>query len=748
MIGGRFDSVDGRPARNIAYWNGKEWNQLGEGLDMKVLGLACSKNTIYACGTSDRGPTSDFYVKKWDKITWTNILPEQWFYRQEFKMTSIDSILVIQGNFGRELQGNQIQALHFGKWNGNEWECLDTLFKLPPKYDPYYYEITYQGMVTMNHKVYFCGNFDSVAGIYAPRIAGWDGKNWFRLPGYEVLGTQLTQVNILRSVGNKLFATGTSSFTANNGTLRAGSTMIFDGIKWDTTKGEPLPLTSEFAGDDSHIFVSNPGTFFNVNQDVKYMGLAEYKNGQFIPVVDSSQLGAGYDEPGGPESAVVVSSIAQVGKKIYACTSGALGLHEADDIMVWNNGHWEKTDFFDSVRSSIGGAITGIFGKGDSLFISGGFRQFGKEQTDGLVMFDGKHWNMLHDSLFGTVNQYPDHPTVDKMGRIYTEGLMMWADSQWIKIPPPTGNYDHVSLQKMTAGVDGIFAAFLYYDKPGDELGTDILKWDGIQWSSMTNEKMVRWYDDTSVGYINFMKYDNGKLIVSGYFGNIESIEMTNIGYWGDSLWHSFGKGIYLDPNRNKYGQTSTGAPLGAVAFDGGDLYYGGIFSHADSSEALSIARWDGSSWHPLGSGLRFKSAGNVHICGNVTGMAIVDQKLYVSGGFASAGNKPAYNFTYYSLPTKSIVHQIKNNTIQSSIFIFPDPANNFITVSFNSPDEKILKAEIIDELGNAAKSIDLKNKDVTNSMQFDTHDLQAGIYFIRLFTANGIISQKFLIAK
>jgi len=56
IIGGRFDSVDGRPAKNIAYWDGNEWEQLGGGLpkNLAVVRLACSKSGIYAL-CSDNG---------------------------------------------------------------------------------------------------------------------------------------------------------------------------------------------------------------------------------------------------------------------------------------------------------------------------------------------------------------------------------------------------------------------------------------------------------------------------------------------------------------------------------------------------------------------------------------------------------------------------------------------------------------------------------------------------------------------
>ena len=41
-----------------------------------------------------------------------------------------------------------------------------------------------------------------------------------------------------------------------------------------------------------------------------------------------------------------------------------------------------------------------------------------------------------------------------------------------------------------------------------------------------------------------------------------------------------------------------------ALAVSGPDLYAGGYFTMADGTNANYIAKWDGSSWLPLGSGM------------------------------------------------------------------------------------------------------------------------------------------------
>ncbi len=90
-------------------------------------------------------------------------------------------------------------------------------------------------------------------------------------------------------------------------------------------------------------------------------------------------------------------------------------------------------------------------------------------------------------------------------------------------------------------------------------------------------------------------------------------------------------------------GQTALGAGLGsnhdfggvgrALAVSGGDLYVGGYFINTDGIAANSIAKWNGSSWSALGSGLGGTYA-------NVFALALSGSDLYVGGSFATAGGK------------------------------------------------------------------------------------------------------------
>jgi len=87
----------------------------------------------------------------------------------------------------------------------------------------------------------------------------------------------------------------------------------------------------------------------------------------------------------------------------------------------------------------------------------------------------------------------------------------------------------------------------------------------------------------------------------------------------GRSSWTALGSGM-------------NGGPVFALAVSGGDLYVGGAFRNAGGTVANRIAKWNGSSWSPLGSGLD----------NQVQALAISGSDLYVGGSFTTAGGLAA----------------------------------------------------------------------------------------------------------
>ncbi|MFQ5599744.1 MAG: hypothetical protein ACE5G2_04230 [Candidatus Krumholzibacteriia bacterium] len=115
----------------------------------------------------------------------------------------------------------------------------------------------------------------------------------------------------------------------------------------------------------------------------------------------------------------------------------------------------------------------------------------------------------------------------------------------------------------------------------------------------------------------SLLEYDGG-LIAGGDFTMAGGVVAYNIARWDGTSWSPLGTGM--------------NDAVFTLAVHEGDLIAGGWFTWAGGGFAAYIARWDGSSWSPLGSGLN----------GRVRALLVHDEKLIVGGDFSTAGGMPA----------------------------------------------------------------------------------------------------------
>ena len=111
-----------------------------------------------------------------------------------------------------------------------------------------------------------------------------------------------------------------------------------------------------------------------------------------------------------------------------------------------------------------------------------------------------------------------------------------------------------------------------------------------------------------------------GSVYVGGQFTSAGGVAVNHIARWDGTTWHPLGSGM-----------NSTVLAL-AIGSDG-SIYAGGSFSTAGGVAASGVARWDGTAWQPLGSG----------VDRGVTALAVgTDGSLYVGGEFTAAGGATA----------------------------------------------------------------------------------------------------------
>ena len=114
-------------------------------------------------------------------------------------------------------------------------------------------------------------------------------------------------------------------------------------------------------------------------------------------------------------------------------------------------------------------------------------------------------------------------------------------------------------------------------------------------------------------GVLAMVVDSSGNLYIGGSFSVIVNVAANGIAKWNGSEWSTLGTGM------NSYVNTLT--------VSGNDLYAGGNFTTAGGTPANRIAKWNGSEWSTLRRGIN----------GRVKALAVIGSTLYAGGLFTTA---------------------------------------------------------------------------------------------------------------
>jgi trimeric autotransporter adhesin len=181
----------------------------------------------------------------------------------------------------------------------------------------------------------------------------------------------------------------------------------------------------------------------------------------------------------------------------------------------------------------------------------------------------------------------------------------------------------------------------------GGVAARQVARWDGTAWHALGTGTGPVIVDDgiTRDGSIRALAVGpNGDLYVGGSFTQIDATPANGVARWDGTAWHALGSGI-VDRGVLGGDELFPATIYALAAAADGSLYAGGQFSDAGDGPARNIARWDGTAWENLGTGAR---GGDIFDGNQVTALALDGDRLYVGGSFTQAGDGPATNIAMW----------------------------------------------------------------------------------------------------
>jgi hypothetical protein len=647
-VGGNFTSAGGNEADRIAKWNGSSWSSVGGGLGTvnggSVSALAVfddgSGPALYAGGSfSSAGGTSVNNIARWNGSSWAALGGGV----GGGGSPPVRALAVLDDGTGPALYvGGQfsvvggVNASNVAKWNGSSWSVLANGLSF--------------GAVSAltvfddgnGPALYAGGSFATSGGTPVNHIAKWNGTRWSAL-GSGLGSTQSDSVAALTvyddGTGPALYAAGSFQFA---GALLVNGVAKWNGSSWSSL-GTGLGNGGAFAlgvfddGTGPALFL---GGIFDVVDGINAHSIAEW-NGSIW-----SALGGGISG-GGVDLSVKTLAVFDDGSGLVLHVGGGLlqaGGINVNHIAKWNGTIWSPCNGGGNGMDSYVSALTAFDdGSGSAIFAGGGFTLAGGVNVARIAKWNGATWSPLGSGVNGPVfalTGFDDGsgPALYAGGNFTQAGgtgafnVARWNGSSWSSLGHGIGNtggavyalsvFDDGSGAKLYAG--GLFNA-------GSGL-TNIAKWDGSSWQSLAGGM-----NDTVFALITFDDGSGPGLYAAGWFSNAGGVSANHVAKWNGASWFALGPGLFGGPNPS----------VSALAiFDDGSgpaLYAGGAFDSTAGTYVQHIAKWNGTTWMPVGNGVGYAAVYSLATFDDGSGPA-----LY-AGGFFSAVGGAAHNIARWN---------------------------------------------------------------------------------------------------
>lgn len=325
------------------------------------------------------------------------------------------------------------------------------------------------------------------------------------------------------------------------------------------------------------------------------------------------------------------------GPELWA--GGLFGASGGSNLARWTGTVWQSIGSPDGSISDIAAFDDG---NGVDVFVAGDFSTIGGQPIARSARIDGNTFSALPGKKRGSDDRFAPR-------MIGTEAVLDVIEISDGALTVPRWN-GTMLVHADELGLDATVYAMLRHD---DGNGEKLWIGGGFAGSSATKLRGIATFDGTSYAapgdgllgapYFNnityaMCAYNSGTgddLYAGGEFLDIEipngTVAANSIARWNGSTWSGLGSGV-------TFASGSLGFVYAMAVFDAGsgpELYVGGRFNRAGGTPANNLAAWNGTSWRAVSSGTN----------GPVNSLCVFNGQLLIGGSFTTAGGQPCFGF-------------------------------------------------------------------------------------------------------
>lgn len=270
--------------------------------------------------------------------------------------------------------------------------------------------------------------------------------------------------------------------------------------------------------------------------------------------------------------------------------------------------------------------------------------EVGYLDTENIARWDGRRWHAMGEGLSDPPsdilvkgNDVYVVGSFDSAGGKDIAGIARWdtQTEEWFPVGSgsgPRNNIDSTEVSAVTAIGNDIYIGGEFVQVDGVQ-AFNLARWNGTEWTAV-GDGLER-QDTGNLGEVfDLAATSDGRLVVGGAFTHAydspetTALEVNHVTIWNPqtSSFSSLNGGVANDD--------IIGSPsVYAIAVDENNIYIGGNFIEAGDVTTNYIARWDGTTWQAIGSGMN----------SDVLSLDFHNGILYVGGLFGGAGDVNAH---------------------------------------------------------------------------------------------------------